>query len=167
MGIENMLDREHEIVDYIFESLGLVPNIKILAAQHKDRLGVVSFYIDDLHFNMGVKILNDRFGIQTRGGCSCAGTYGHFLLHVDQETSDKLIDEISLGDLIRKPGWIRMSIHPTTTSAEIEFVCESIKALAANHQQWALEYDYNKATNEFTHKKAVAVEDHLIDKWFS
>ncbi len=167
MGIENMLDREHEIVDYIFESLGLVPNIKILAAQHKDRLGVVSFYIDDLHFNMGVKILNDRFGIQTRGGCSCAGTYGHFLLHVDQETSDKLIDEISLGDLIRKPGWIRMSIHPTTTSAEIEFVCESIKALAANHKQWALEYDYNKATNEFTHKKAVAIEDHLIDKWFS
>ena len=167
MGIENMLDREHEIVDYIFESLGLVPNIKILAAQHKDRLGVISFYIDDLHFNMGVKILNDRFGIQTRGGCSCAGTYGHFLLHVDQETSDKLIDEISLGDLIRKPGWIRMSIHPTTTSAEIEFVCESIKALAANHKQWALEYDYNKATNEFTHKKAVAVEDHLIDKWFS
>ncbi|NRT12130.1 aminotransferase class V-fold PLP-dependent enzyme [Flavobacterium sp. 14A] len=167
MGIDNMLDREHEIVDYVFESLGLVPNIKILAAQHKDRLGVISFYIDDLHFNMGVKILNDRFGIQTRGGCSCAGTYGHFLLHVDQETSDKLIDEISLGDLIRKPGWIRMSIHPTTTSAEIEFVCESIKALAANHKQWALEYDYNKATNEFTHKKAVAIDDHLIDKWFS
>lgn len=167
MGIDNMLDREHEIVDYIFESLGLVPNIKILAAQQKDRLGVISFYIDDLHFNMGVKILNDRFGIQTRGGCSCAGTYGHFLLHVDQETSDKLIDEISLGDLIRKPGWIRMSIHPTTTNAEIEFVCESIKALAANHQQWALDYNYNKLTNEFIHKNATTVEDTLVDQWFS
>jgi selenocysteine lyase/cysteine desulfurase len=140
MGIDNMLDREHEIVDYIFESLGLVPNIKILAAQQKDRLGVISFYIDDLHFNMGVKILNDRFGIQTRGGCSCAGTYGHFLLHVDQETSDKLIDEISLGDLIRKPGWIRMSIHPTTTYAEIEFVCESIRVYA-NHQQSVINYN--------------------------
>lgn len=167
MGIDNMLDREHEIVDYIFESLGLVPNIKILAAQQKDRLGVISFYIDDLHFNMGVKILNDRFGIQTRGGCSCAGTYGHFLLHVDQETSDKLIDEISLGDLIRKPGWIRMSIHPTTTNAEIEFVCESIKALAENHQQWALDYNYNKLTNEFIHKNATTVEDTLVDAWFS
>jgi len=167
MGVDNMLEREHEIVDYIFESLGLVPNIKILAAQQKDRLGVISFYIDDLHFNMGVKILNDRFGIQTRGGCSCAGTYGHFLLHVDQETSDKLIDEISLGDLIRKPGWIRMSIHPTTTNAEIEFVCESIKALAANHQQWALDYNYNKLTNEFIHKNATTVEDTLVDQWFS
>lgn len=167
MGVDNMLEREHEIVDYIFESLGLVPNIKILAAQQKDRLGVISFYIDDLHFNMGVKILNDRFGIQTRGGCSCAGTYGHFLLHVDQETSDKLIDEISLGDLIRKPGWIRMSIHPTTTNAEIEFVCESIKALAENHQQWALDYNYNKLTNEFIHKNATTVEDTLVDAWFS
>jgi selenocysteine lyase/cysteine desulfurase len=167
MGVDNMLEREHEIVDYIFESLGLVPNIKILAAQQKDRLGVISFYIDDLHFNLGVKILNDRFGIQTRGGCSCAGTYGHFLLHVDQETSDKLIDEISLGDLIRKPGWIRMSIHPTTTNAEIEFVCESIKALAENHQQWALDYNYDKLTNEFIHKNATTVEDTLVDAWFS
>jgi selenocysteine lyase/cysteine desulfurase len=66
--------------------------------------------------------------------------YGHFLLHVDQETSHKLIDEITLGDLIRKPGWIRMSVHPTTTNAEIEFVCTSIKALAENHKTWALDY---------------------------
>ena len=74
--------------------------------------------------------MNDRFGIQTRGGCSCAGTYGHFLLHVEQETSHKLEEKISLGDLMRKPGWIRMSIHPTTTNEEIEFVCASIKKLA-------------------------------------
>jgi hypothetical protein len=52
---------------------------------------------------------------------------------VDQETSHQLIDEITLGDLIRKPGWIRMSIHPTTTNAEIEFVCNGIIALAENH----------------------------------
>jgi selenocysteine lyase/cysteine desulfurase len=86
MGIDNILKREHEIVEYVFDSLQNVPNIKILAAQHQERLGVISFFIDDLHFNLGVKLLNDRFGIQTRGGCSCAGTYGHFLLHVDQET---------------------------------------------------------------------------------
>ena len=60
-----------------------------------------------------------------------------------------------------------MSIHPTTTNAEIEFVCESIKALAANHQQWALDYNYNKLTNEFIHKNATTVEDTLVDQWFS
>ncbi|MBX9807539.1 MAG: aminotransferase class V-fold PLP-dependent enzyme [Flavobacteriaceae bacterium] len=166
MGIENILKREHELVDYVFSRLGTISNIKILAAQHQERLGVISFYIDDLHFNLGVKILNDKFGIQTRGGCSCAGTYGHFLLHVDQETSSKLIDEISLGDLIRKPGWIRMSIHPTTTNEEIQWVCDSIIALAKNHQDWAKEYIYDKNTNEFSHKNAIAFEKELVENWF-
>lgn len=167
MGIDNILKREHEIVNYVFDSLQNVPNIKILAGQHQERLGVISFFIDDLHFNLGVKLLNDRFGIQTRGGCSCAGTYGHFLLHVDQETSHKLVNEISLGDLIRKPGWIRMSIHPTTTSSEIEYVCNAIKSLAENHKEWALEYRYDSETNEFIHQQATSFENALVEQWFA
>ncbi|RED27144.1 selenocysteine lyase/cysteine desulfurase [Flavobacterium cutihirudinis] len=166
MGIENILQREHEIVDYVFNELEPVENIKILAGQHKDRLGVVSFFIENLHFNLGVKLLNDRFGIQTRGGCSCAGTYGHFLLHVDQETSNKLVNEITIGDLIKKPGWIRMSIHPTTTDEEIAYVCDSIKELAKNHETWSLDYSYNKNTNEFVHKNATSFEDELVESWF-
>lgn len=167
MGVQNILDREHEIVEYVFEEFEKAPNITILAGQHKDRLGVISFYIDDLHYNLGVKILNDRFGIQTRGGCSCAGTYGHFLLHVDQETSHDLVCKIDSGDLIEKPGWIRMSIHPTTTNAEIEFVCESIKQLAQNHKEWAKEYSYNSKTNEYLHINAKMTEKELVKKWFT
>jgi selenocysteine lyase/cysteine desulfurase len=167
MGIDAILKREHEIVKHIFESLSPIQNIKILASQHQNRLGVISFFVEDLHFNLGVKLLNDKFGIQTRGGCSCAGTYGHFLLHVDQEASGKLVDEISLGDLMRKPGWIRMSIHPTTTNAEIEYVCNGIKSLAENFKTWSLDYNYNKETNEFIHKKAQNLEDKLVQKWFS
>ena len=166
MGIDNILKREHEIVEYVFSNLGEIPNIKILAAQHQDRLGVISFYIDELHFNLGVKLLNDKFGIQTRGGCSCAGTYGHFLLHVDQEASHQLVDEISLGDLLRKPGWIRMSIHPTTTNEEIKFVCDSIKSLSENHKNWALDYNYDKITNEFIHKNASPLEKEMVEDWF-
>ena len=60
MGIDNILKREHEIVEYVFDSLQNVPNIKILAGQHQERLGVISFYVDDLHFNLGVKLLNDK-----------------------------------------------------------------------------------------------------------
>lgn len=168
MGVANMLDREHELLDYVFKTLEPYDNINILASQHQDRLGVISFYIDDLHYNLGVKLLNDRFGIQTRGGCSCAGTYGHYLLHVDYETSHELTQEISLGELTRKPGWIRMSIHPTTTNAEIEKVCQSIIELAQNHKVWALDYDYNKCTNEFSHKslKGKSEADKIIADWF-
>lgn len=167
MGIDNILKRENELVEYVFERLENVENIKILAAQHKKRLGVISFYIDELHFNLGVKLLNDKFGIQTRGGCSCAGTYGHHLLHVDQQMSHDLVSEITLGDLIRKPGWIRMSIHPTTTFKEIEFVCNSIITLAQNHKLWSLEYQYNNATNEFINNNATNPEKEMVEKWFS
>jgi selenocysteine lyase/cysteine desulfurase len=167
MGVDKMLEREHEVLDQVFTRLGDVSNINILAPHIKSRLGVVSFYIDDLHYNLGVKLLNDRFGIQTRGGCSCAGTYGHFLLHVDQETSNELTSEISIGDLARKPGWIRMSIHPTTTCEEIEYVCESIKALAENHQEWAKDYDYDRYTNEFNHKSFSSAPRHeRVESWF-
>ncbi|RYH73958.1 aminotransferase class V-fold PLP-dependent enzyme [Flavobacteriaceae bacterium 144Ye] len=166
MGVDNMLKREHELLTTLFNELGNVEHLNILAGQHKERLGVFSFYIDDLHYNLGVKLLNDRFGIQTRGGCSCAGTYGHYLLHVDYDTSHELTQEISLGELTRKPGWIRLSIHPTTTTEEVNYVCESLKALVANHKVWAEDYNYNKMTNEFIHKNPTNSNNTPIDNWF-
>jgi len=169
MGIEQILEREHELTDTIFRELSDVENINILAGQHQDRLGVISFYIDDLHFNLGVKLLNDRFGIQTRGGCSCAGTYGHYLLHVDQKTSHELTNEISIGDLVRKPGWIRMSIHPTTTNEEMNFVCEGIKSLAKHHKEWAKDYEYIGSNNEFVHHAVIndLSQDTKVKSWFN
>ena len=166
MGVDNILNREHELTNYIFDRLQNIENIKILAAQHQDRLGVISFYIVDLHFNLGVKLLNDKFGIQTRGGCSCAGTYGHHLLEVSHKMSSDLIDEITLGDLIRKPGWIRLSVHPTTTNAEIEMVCDSLISLSKNHKEWAADYLYNHKTNEFENKNPTNSELQLVESLF-
>jgi selenocysteine lyase/cysteine desulfurase len=167
MDVAKILKREHEIVTYVFSELSQIPNLTILAGQHQDRLAVISFYIDELHFNLGVKLLNDRFGIQTRGGCSCAGTYGHYLLHVDQERSHFLTDRISCGELQEKPGWIRMSFHPTTTNEEVRFVCKSIVELSQHHLEWAKEYTYNKSTNEYTHISNPATEKRLVEKWFT
>lgn len=166
MGVENILKREHEIVDYVFERIGNIPNLHILAGQHQDRLGVVSFYIDDLHYNLGVKLLNDKFGIQTRGGCSCAGTYGHYLLHVDQETSNAITCSINEGVLERKPGWIRMSIHPTTTTDEIVYVCDAIEQLALNFKDWAKNYNYNPKKNDFRHHNQTDFAEKLVVSWF-
>jgi len=165
MGVDNILKREHELLDIIFEKLGDVPNLKILAPLTQDRLAVISFYIDDLHFNLGVKLLNDRFGIQTRGGCSCAGTYGHYLLHVDQETSNNITCEIDGGDLTHKPGWIRMSLHPTTTNVEVVYVCDSIKQLAENFVEWSNDYKYNSKSNEFFHQNEKP--DNTMETWFA
>ncbi len=166
MGVEKILKREHEINKLIFEKLSKIPNITILASQHTDRLGIFSFYINEAHYNLIVKLLNDRFGVQTRGGCSCAGTYGHFLLHVDQTTSKSIEKKIIEGCLTDRPGWIRMSIHPTITTDEVLYVCESIKQVAENYKDWTKDYEYNASKNEFSHKTAHPIEIEIVNNWF-
>lgn len=151
MGVENILHREEELLDILFEKLESQPNIHILAGQHKKRLGVISFYIDDLHYNIGVRLLNDHFGIQSRGGCSCAGTYGHYLLNVDQERSDRIVEKIRKGDFSEKIGWIRISIHPTMTNKEAEFIGNSIINLAQNHQKMQSGYDSTASCGSIEH----------------
>jgi selenocysteine lyase/cysteine desulfurase len=119
MGCDNIRKREEELLDIVWDELNSIPNLNVLANNIRERLGIISFYIDDLHYNLAVKILNDRYGIQVRGGCSCAGTYGHYLLGVDEDTSHKITNKINEGDLSEKPGWIRLSLHPTMTNEEL------------------------------------------------
>jgi hypothetical protein len=117
-------------------------------------LAIISFYIDDLHFNLGVRLLNDKFGIQTRGGCSCAGTYGHYLLHIDPGRSKEITQLIDRGDYSEKPGWIRVSLHPTMTDQEARYIGESIQELAQKHLEWRDEYDFDPACLELVPKKS-------------
>ncbi len=166
MKVDKILAREHEINAIVFNELSKIPNLTILAKQHADRLGVFSFFVENAHFNLIVKLLNDRFGIQTRGGCSCAGTYGHYLLHLDQLTSKSIEDQIHEGCLIERPGWIRMSIHPTITNKEVLFVCESIKKVAENFEEWGKDYEYDAIKNEFIYKFEEPLEKELVNNWF-
>lgn len=166
MGIENILDREHEINDLIFSRLSTIPNLKILAPQNTDRLGIFSFYIENVHYNLIVKLLNDRYGLQTRGGCSCAGTYGHFLLNVDISLSKSIEQKILEGCLMDRPGWIRMSIHPTMTNSEVEFICDAIEEVVQNVTEWGKDYKYDAVKNEFLHIDSSSVEREIIKNWF-
>ncbi|WP_067149686.1 aminotransferase class V-fold PLP-dependent enzyme [Pseudotamlana agarivorans] len=167
MGTKNILDREHELNAIVFKKLSKIANLNILAPNHTDRLGVFSFYIENVHYNLIVKLLNDRFGIQTRGGCSCAGTYGHYLLNVDESTSKSIEKKILEGCLIERPGWIRMSIHPTMTNAEITFICDAIAEVSKNHKAWGEDYEYHASKNEYIHKNHLNVEKTITEKWFN
>jgi len=166
MGVDKIKAREHEMIELIWPHLKAIPNLHILAENKTERLSVISFYIDNLHYNLAVKLLNDRFGIQTRGGCSCAGTYGHYLLHVTKESSKSITEKINRGDCSLKPGWIRLSLHPIMTDREVLFITDCIKELAANHKEWADDYAYNGITNEFEHKVTGVLEGEIIKNWF-
>lgn len=167
MGTDNIMAREHQLLERIFHEFDAVPNVQILAGHIRKRLGVVSFVIDDLHYNLGVKLLNDRFGVQTRGGCSCAGTYGHFLYGIGQEKSHEVWERINSDDLSIKPGWIRLSIHPTMTEEDIAFICNAVKGVAQNWETWQNDYKYDMHTNEFYHKSFNETADEIVDSWFN
>ncbi|MCS5592921.1 MAG: selenocysteine lyase, partial [Gammaproteobacteria bacterium] len=113
------------------------------------RLAIFSFCIAELNYNLAVRMLNDRFGIQCRGGCSCAGTYGHHLFGIDQAQSKKITDMIDVGDLSQKPGWVRISLHPTMTDKEVLFIVDSVKSLAENHQDWSQDYELNAESGQY------------------
>ncbi len=167
MGVENIKNRENEINTTIFETLCNLNGVKVLADNTKNRLSIFSFYFENYHFNLVVKLLNDRFGIQTRGGCSCAGTYGHFLLHVNKELSHSIAEEVRQGCDLNKPGWVRLSVHPTISHKELQYICDSLKALANNINEWAKEYLYLPKKNDYIHQSLPTTEKDLVAKWFS
>ncbi|NQX81669.1 MAG: aminotransferase class V-fold PLP-dependent enzyme [Flavobacteriaceae bacterium] len=166
MGTQNIIDREHQINEIVFSKLEKIDKLHILAGNIKQRLGIFSFYVEDVHFNLIVKLLNDRFGIQTRGGCSCAGTYGHFLLNVGTEQSDAIVSKLDGGCSIDKPGWIRMSIHPTITDKEVHFVCDSIAQVVNNIDLWSKDYRYDTNKSDFVHVSFESKQEEMVNGWF-
>jgi selenocysteine lyase/cysteine desulfurase len=151
MGADKMGQREREITSLVFRELEAIPGIHILAPENRTRLAIVSFYVEGIHYNLFVRLLNDRFGIQVRGGCSCAGTYGHYLLNINKKISKSITDSISKGDLSHKPGWVRLSFHPMMTDEEIRFVTGAVQEVVKNIGSWKEDYRYDKHTNQFFH----------------
>ncbi len=167
MGLERMAAREHELCGMMFDRMRKVPHLSLLADGIEERLCVFSFYFDHIHYNLVVALLNDRFGIQSRGGCSCAGTYGHYLLHVDEQHSKSITDKIDAGDLSEKPGWVRISLHPTTTDAEVRAIGDALESIAKNITAWRQDYVYDHHSNEYHHRSGNGHLAAMTKQWFS
>ena len=165
MGITNIRSREEELLQLAFDGLDDIPEVKILANNERDRLGIISFYVPGIHYNLLVQLLNDKYGIQIRGGCACAGTYGHFLLEVSAERSSEITDQINLGDLSEKPGWVRWSLHPTMTNEEVNIFIDGLKDIIEQIEFYKKDYEAVPRTNTFRHKNEKSYQD-TVEKWF-
>ena len=165
MTPQKIKEREEEQLKIIFDRFNKIKGLKILAGNVTKRLGAVSFYHNDIHYNFIVRVLSDKYGIQVRGGCACAGTYGHLLLGVDKEESKRITEKINKGDLSEKPGWVRLSIHPTMTDKEIIYIADAIEEIVNDYQKLQNEYIYSPKTNDFFHKNHKQFIDYK--EWFS
>lgn len=164
MSVDKIRARENELLEIAFTKFAKIPQLHILAENIRDRLGVISFYVENMHHNLMVKLLNDHYGIQVRGGCSCAGTYGHLLLNVTQQQSNRITNLIDQGDFSQKPGWVRLSLHPTMTDKELHYILDAIKEVIEYADTWKQDYRYSSSTNEFYHKSETVEQ---ITDWFT
>lgn len=167
MGVNQIAKREEELLELCFDKLKKVPGLFLLGGDKEPRIGCVSFGLENIHYNLVVRLLNDRFGIQVRGGWSCASTYSHYLFDLDKKESKEIVSGITNKNLTEKPGWVRLSLHPTTTNEELSFICESILDIAKHVEEWEKDYVYNPHTNEFDY--LYGTDQELIEKtkqWF-
>lgn len=156
MGIDNILKREKEQNKLVFDRLKQIKNLKILAQKVEDRLSIFSFHLLDYphDYNLFVKLLNDHYGIQVRGGCACAGPYGHFLLNIDYNESQLITQQIDGGDDSCKPGWVRVSLHPIMSDEEIHYIMDAVEDIAANFGEMRKDYCKVKpSSTEWRYKK--------------
>ncbi len=165
MGTANILKREEQLKIILLEELKKEAGVFLLEPQNMNRLGIISVYAPGEHHNLIVKLLNDRFGIQTRGGCSCAGTYGHLLFSIDEKTSHKITDMIESGDLTEKPGWVRISLHPLMTDDEVRFIGKAVVEVIRNYKQWQADYIFHPESGEFTLKEGEPDCSNLLDEF--
>ncbi len=163
--LDDLEAREEAIVPYAMDALERIPGLHLLARGQRRRLAILSFHVEGIHYNLMVRLLSDRFGVQSRGGCSCAGTYGHYLLNVDPTMSKAITDRIDFGDLSAKPGWVRLSFHPTTTWADIDQSVEAVREVVAHAAAWGADYRYSPVSNEYTHRDGPGAAPALVRDW--
>lgn len=155
MGVKHIQEREEALFDRLWSRVSAMKGVAILEPGVKHRQAILSLVFDDLHYHAVVKALNDMFGIQARGGCSCAGTYGHLLYDLDADASSHIKQEILGGNPLVRIGWVRISLHPTMLESEIDYIADAIQ-LIIDHKDWIKDlYKYDKAKKEFYLDEAV------------
>jgi hypothetical protein len=160
VGVEAIRRQETSFIQRAIERWSAHPNIEILGNREADRLSIVSFVVRHegryLHHNLVVALLNDLFGIQSRGGCSCAGPYGHRLLGIDIETSHEFEREINRGCEGIKPGWVRVNFNYVITEAVFEFILSAVDLVAAEGWRLLPQYAFEPATGLWQHAGGLA-----------
>jgi selenocysteine lyase/cysteine desulfurase len=157
VGADTIQQRERSFISRAIGSWSTNPNIELLGNLQAERLSIVSFVVRDgrryLHHNFVVALLNDLFGIQSRGGCSCAGPYGHRLLGIDIDRSHEFEREIARGCEGIKPGWVRVNFNYFISEAVFEYLLAAVHLVADQGRKLLTDYHFDPASGLWRHRR--------------
>ncbi|MCL4305054.1 aminotransferase class V-fold PLP-dependent enzyme [bacterium] len=149
MGTERIQRIEHDYMTRALKEWLHNDQILILGLTDAKRLGVFSVIFKDLHHNLAAALFNDLFGIQVRGGCMCAGPYGHLLLHIEQSHSSEIRKRLDHGHIGEKPGWVRISLSPTVSEEEFQVLLEAVEHISRHGKRYESQYRLVDDTGEW------------------
>ncbi|MEK1868645.1 MAG: aminotransferase class V-fold PLP-dependent enzyme [Ensifer adhaerens] len=150
IGLESMERRNRELAEQAFAAWRAIPQLELLGLQEPDRLPIFSFRIRSgkggyVHQQLVTRMLSDRFGIQARGGCACAGPYVHRLLSIDAEHSEQIRQAILAGEEIEKPGFTRLNFSVLLSEDKVKYILDCVTQLAADAPSFEADYDFDPA----------------------
>jgi selenocysteine lyase/cysteine desulfurase len=157
VGAEVIRAKEEQFLRRAIGAWAAEPALEVLGNLDAERLSIVSFVVRTpsgryLHHNFVVTLLNDLFGIQSRGGCSCAGPYGHHLLGIDLDRSHAFERQIAVGCEGIKPGWVRVNFNYFLSDAVVDYVIEAVSFVARHGHRMLRDYRFDPATGLWTHR---------------
>jgi len=160
VGTDTIREQEERHLRRAVEAWRDEPAIELLGNLDADRLSIVSFVLRSpsgryLHHNYVVALLNDLFGIQSRGGCSCAGPYGHRLLGIDLERSHEFEREITGGCEGIKPGWVRMNFNYFVSDTVVDYLIAAVELVARDGWKLLGDYRFEVTTGLWRHRDGV------------
>jgi selenocysteine lyase/cysteine desulfurase len=160
VGVPTIRAAEERLLERALAAWSAEPAIEVLGNLGAERLSIVSFVVrapsgSYLHHNFVVALLNDLFGIQSRGGCSCAGPYGHRLLGIDLDRSHEFDREIATGCEGIKPGWVRVNFNYFLSDTVADYVVEAVRMVARDGWRLMADYRFDVGTGRWTHREGV------------
>ena len=156
VGVDTIRRHEESYWRRAVETWSANPALEVLGNTRADRLSILSFVVRRphsryLHHNFVVALLSDLFGIQSRGGCSCAGPYGHRLLGIDLERSHEFEHEITMGCEGIKPGWTRVSFNYFISETVFQYLVDAVDLVASDGWKLLPEYRFEPTSGLWRH----------------
>lgn len=148
VGTDKIEALEHNFVDRAIKHLSKLENFEVLGNPNAPRLSILSFNIKHrdsvLHYGFVVALLNDLFGIQARGGCSCAGPYGHELLDLSPTESANIEGQLHQGYMVLRPGWTRLNFNYFIDEYTFEYILAALTLVAEHGWRLLPSYQFNQ-----------------------
>ncbi|CAH0992409.1 Cysteine desulfurase [Sinobacterium norvegicum] len=156
VGTDTIEALETDFIQRAFKQWQQHDNIDILGGTTAERLSIVSLQIkhrdEDLHYGFVVALLNDLFGIQARGGCSCAGPYGHSLLNMPMSVSKALEAELVNGHMVLRPGWVRLNFNYFIDEATFQYLVQAVELIAQHGWRLLPYYNFDQASGTWLYQ---------------